>query len=147
MLGARIRRPSRQPIESRGQLLEFDRDGDVDVVRDAPTEIEEATESGRSDEHEWRIGLELAQVPQCSDLSRGERHLVGSRCFRYFARTSSPASAPRSDGRLSSSQYVAVTAGWGLDAQGVQNGIDTIRGTKTAVPKAGTVLVFKLRKG
>jgi len=43
-------------------------------------------------------------------------------------------------------QYIAVTAGWGLDAQGVQNGIDTIRGTKTAVPKAGTVLVFKLRK-
>jgi alcohol dehydrogenase (cytochrome c) len=43
-------------------------------------------------------------------------------------------------------QYVAVTAGWGLDAQGVQNGIDKVRGTKTAVPKAGTVLVFKLRK-
>jgi len=43
-------------------------------------------------------------------------------------------------------QYIAVTAGWGLDAQGVQNGIDKIRGTTTAVPKAGTVLVFKLRK-
>ena len=43
-------------------------------------------------------------------------------------------------------QYKAVTAGWGLDAQGVQNGIDRIRGTKTVVPKAGTVLVFKLRK-
>jgi alcohol dehydrogenase (cytochrome c) len=43
-------------------------------------------------------------------------------------------------------QYIAVTAGWGLDAQGVQNGIDKIRGTKTVVPKAGTVLVFKLRK-
>ena len=26
-----------------------------------------------------------------------------------------------------------------------QNGIDKIRGTTTAVPKAGTVLVFKLR--
>jgi alcohol dehydrogenase (cytochrome c) len=44
-------------------------------------------------------------------------------------------------------QYIAVTAGWGLDAQGVQNGIDNIRGTKTLVPKAGTLLVFKLRKG
>jgi alcohol dehydrogenase (cytochrome c) len=44
-------------------------------------------------------------------------------------------------------QYIAVTAGWGLDAQGVQNGIDKIQGTKTVVPKAGTVLVFKLRKG
>ncbi len=43
-------------------------------------------------------------------------------------------------------QYIAVTAGWGLDAQGVQNGIDKIRGTKTAVPRAGTLLVFKLRR-
>ena len=42
-------------------------------------------------------------------------------------------------------QYVAVTAGWGLDAQGIQNGIDKVRGTTTAVPKGGTVLVFKLR--
>jgi len=42
-------------------------------------------------------------------------------------------------------QYIAVTAGWGLDAQGVQNGIDKIRGTKTVVPKAGTLLVLKLR--
>jgi alcohol dehydrogenase (cytochrome c) len=42
-------------------------------------------------------------------------------------------------------QYIAVTAGWGLDAQGVQNGIDKIRATKTVVPKAGTLLVFKLR--
>ena len=42
-------------------------------------------------------------------------------------------------------QYIAVTAGWGLDAQGVQNGIDKIQGTKTVVPKGGTVLVFKVR--
>jgi alcohol dehydrogenase (cytochrome c) len=42
-------------------------------------------------------------------------------------------------------QYIAVTAGWGLDAQGVQKGIDAARGVKTEVPKAGTVLVFKLR--
>jgi len=41
--------------------------------------------------------------------------------------------------------HVAVTAGWGLDAQGVQNGIDKIQGTKTVVPKGGTLLVFKLR--
>ena len=42
-------------------------------------------------------------------------------------------------------QYIAVTSGWGLDAQGVQNGIDKIQGTKTVVPKGGTILVFKLR--
>ena len=42
-------------------------------------------------------------------------------------------------------QYIAVTSGWGLDAQGVQNGIDKIQGTKTAVPKGGTILVFKLQ--
>jgi DNA-binding transcriptional LysR family regulator len=44
-------------------------------------------------------------------------------------------------------EYIAVTAGWGLDAQGVQNGIDKIRATQTVVPKAGTLLVFKLSKG
>ena len=43
-------------------------------------------------------------------------------------------------------QYIAVTCGWGLDAAGVQNGIDKIRGTNAAVPKGGTLLVFKLRK-
>ncbi len=42
-------------------------------------------------------------------------------------------------------QYIAVTSGWGLDAQGVQNGIDKIEGTKTVVPKGGTILVFKLQ--
>jgi len=36
-------------------------------------------------------------------------------------------------------QYIAVTAGWGLDAQGVQNGIDKLQGTTTVVPKAGTL--------
>lgn len=41
-------------------------------------------------------------------------------------------------------QYVAVTSGWGLDAQGVQNGIDKLQGTTTVVPKGGTLLVFKL---
>jgi hypothetical protein len=29
--------------------------------------------------------------------------------------------------------------------KGVQNGIDKIQGTKTVVPKGGTLLVFKLR--
>ena len=42
-------------------------------------------------------------------------------------------------------QYVAVTTGWDLDARGLQNGIDKIQGTNTAVPQAGTLLVFKLR--
>src|SRR2546429_7590127 len=103
MLGARICGPSRQPIESRGQFIEFDRNRDVEVVRGAPTEIEEASEGRRSDEHEWRVGPELAQLPQSSDLPRGKRHFADSRYLRYFARISSAASAPRSDGRLSSS--------------------------------------------
>jgi alcohol dehydrogenase (cytochrome c) len=42
-------------------------------------------------------------------------------------------------------QYIAVTSGWGLDAQGVQNGINKILGTKTVVPNGGTILVFKLQ--
>jgi alcohol dehydrogenase (cytochrome c) len=42
-------------------------------------------------------------------------------------------------------QYIAVTSGWGLDAQGVQNGINKMLGTNTVVPKGGTILVFKLQ--
>jgi len=42
-------------------------------------------------------------------------------------------------------QYIAVTSGWGLDAQGLQNGIDKMLGTNTVVPKGGTILVFKLQ--
>src|SRR6266852_2479020 len=94
---------SRQTIESRGQIIDFDRDRDVDVVRGTPAKVEETAKSRRSDEHERRVGPELAQISQCSDLSRGERHLAGSRYFRYFTRTSSAASAARSDGRVSSS--------------------------------------------
>jgi alcohol dehydrogenase (cytochrome c) len=43
-------------------------------------------------------------------------------------------------------QYVAVQAGWGVDAQRMQNGIDTLSGTKQAVPQGGAVMVFKLEK-
>ena len=50
-----------------------------------------------------------------------------------------------SSGEVDGEQYIAVTSGWGLDAQGVQNGIDKILRTKTAVPKGGTILVFKLQ--
>src|SRR5882672_118030 len=103
MLGVRIGGPSRQPIEPRGQPIDLDRDRDVDVVRGAPTEIEEASQGRRSDEHEWRVGPELAELTQSSGLSRGKRHFADSRYLRYFARISSAASAPRSDGRLSSS--------------------------------------------
>jgi alcohol dehydrogenase (cytochrome c) len=42
-------------------------------------------------------------------------------------------------------QYVALTTGWDLDARGLQNGIDAIQGTKSNVPQAGTILVFKLQ--
>ena len=42
-------------------------------------------------------------------------------------------------------QYIAVTSGWGLDAEGVQNGINKMLGTNTVVPKGGTILVFKLQ--
>src|SRR6266852_587005 len=42
-------------------------------------------------------------------------------------------------------QYIAVTAGWDLDARGVQNGVDAINKTTTVVPQAGSVLVFKLQ--
>ena len=43
-------------------------------------------------------------------------------------------------------QYVAVVSGWGVDAQRMQNGVDTLSGKKHAVPQGGTVLVYKLAK-
>lgn len=43
-------------------------------------------------------------------------------------------------------QYVAVQAGWGIDAQRMQAGIDTLTGKVQPVPQAGTVMVFRLDK-
>ena len=43
-------------------------------------------------------------------------------------------------------QYVAVQSGWGVDAQRMQAGIDTLSGKVTGVPQGGTVMVYKLPK-
>jgi alcohol dehydrogenase (cytochrome c) len=43
-------------------------------------------------------------------------------------------------------QYIAVQAGWGVDAQRMQNGIDTLTGKAKPVPQGGAVMVFKLEK-
>ena len=43
-------------------------------------------------------------------------------------------------------QYIAVLSGWGVDAQRMQSGIDTLTGKKEAVPQGGTVMVYKLPK-
>ncbi len=43
-------------------------------------------------------------------------------------------------------QYIAVQSGWGVDAQRMQSGIDSLTGKPLAVPQGGTVLVYKLEK-
>ena len=43
-------------------------------------------------------------------------------------------------------QYIAVQAGWGIDAQRMQNGVDALEGKVTHVPQGGTIMVFKLEK-
>jgi alcohol dehydrogenase (cytochrome c) len=43
-------------------------------------------------------------------------------------------------------QYVAVQSGWGVDAQRMQNSLDTFRETKTDIPQGGVIWVFALRK-
>ena len=43
-------------------------------------------------------------------------------------------------------QYIAVQAGWGIDAQRMQSGIDALDAQVTLVPQGGTVMVFKLGK-
>jgi len=43
-------------------------------------------------------------------------------------------------------QYIAVQSGWGIDAQRMQNGLDTLNGSKKSVAQGGTVVVFKVQK-
>jgi len=43
-------------------------------------------------------------------------------------------------------QYVAVQSGWGVDAQRMGSGIDSLMGKTTPVPQGGTVMVYKLSK-
>ena len=43
-------------------------------------------------------------------------------------------------------QYIAVQAGWGVDAQRMQSGVDALLGNKTLVPQGGVLTVFKLAK-
>ncbi len=43
-------------------------------------------------------------------------------------------------------QYIAVQAGWGIDAQRMQRGVDALLGNKTNVPQGGVLTVFKLAK-
>ncbi len=43
-------------------------------------------------------------------------------------------------------QYVAVQSGWGVDAQRMSAGIDTLMGKPTPVPQGGTVMVYRLGK-
>jgi alcohol dehydrogenase (cytochrome c) len=47
---------------------------------------------------------------------------------------------------IAGEQYVAVQAGWGVDAQRMQSGIDALTAKPKAVPQGGTVMVFKLEK-
>jgi alcohol dehydrogenase (cytochrome c) len=42
-------------------------------------------------------------------------------------------------------QYIAVQSGWGVDAERMQAGMDSL-GRKTFVPQGGTVMVYKLGK-
>jgi alcohol dehydrogenase (cytochrome c) len=48
--------------------------------------------------------------------------------------------------QINGEQYIAVQAGWGIDAQRMQAGIDSLNGTVTNVPQGGTIMVFKLEK-
>ena len=43
-------------------------------------------------------------------------------------------------------QYIAVQAGWGVDAQRLASAVDNITGNKTLVPQGGSLMVFKLPK-
>ena len=42
-------------------------------------------------------------------------------------------------------QYVAVQAGWGLDAARMQNALDRSQGTTTLLPQGGVLWVFAIK--
>ena len=54
--------------------------------------------------------------------------------------------APAVSYEVDGEQYIAVQAGWGIDAQRMQAGIDALDAQPTYVPQGGTVMVFKLSK-
>jgi len=49
-------------------------------------------------------------------------------------------------GRVDSTAQSAVLSGWGVDAQRMQSGIDSLTGKPKTVPQGGVVMVFKLEK-
>lgn len=48
--------------------------------------------------------------------------------------------------QVNGEQYIAVQAGWGVDAQRKQNGLDSLNKKVTPVPQGGTVMVYHLGK-
>jgi alcohol dehydrogenase (cytochrome c) len=81
---------------------------------------------------------------------------TNDRIFRAFDATNgkvlwqhnmpSGVTAVPSSFEVNGEQYIAVQAGWGIDAERMQSGINALNNTKTAVPQGGTVMVFKLGK-
>ena len=81
---------------------------------------------------------------------------TNDRIFRAFDATSgnvlwqynmpSGVTAVPSSYEVNGEQYIAVQAGWGIDAQRMQSGIDALNGSVTSVPQGGTIMVFKLEK-
>ena len=81
---------------------------------------------------------------------------TNDRIFRAFDATSgkvlweynmpSGVTAVPSSYEVAGVQYIAVQAGWGIDAQRMQSGVDALDGSVTSVPQGGTIMVFKLEK-
>jgi len=61
-------------------------------------------------------------------------------------RTNSGITAGPSSYAVDGVQYIAVQSGWGVDAQRMQDSLDTARGTKTDVPQGGVIWVFAVKQ-
>ena len=61
-------------------------------------------------------------------------------------RTNSGVTAVPSSYAVDGVQYIAVQSGWGVDAQRMQDSIDTFLKSKTQIPQGGVVWVFALRE-
>ena len=61
-------------------------------------------------------------------------------------RTNSGITAVPSSYTVDGVQYIAVQAGWGVDAQKMQDALDQTVGTKTDVPQGGVIWVFAVKR-
>ena len=89
-----------------------------------------------------------AREPACGETASALASSVAASVSRADQPVSCAAGVRHARQRIEidGEQDVAVQSGWGVDAQRLQAGIDTLSGKVTGVPQGGSVMVYKLAK-